>query len=287
MKVAAVTMAYNEPHFLPIWARYYSSQIGAEHCYVVDHGSDDGSTKALRGVNVVRIPRSAMNDGQCAKFISTFCASLLEWYDYLIRSDADEIVVADPAHFSSLTDYCTKSQEEVVTAIGFNILHTDNEAPLNFKKKLLNQRKWMYFLSSMCKPVLTRRPLTWSPGFHRAEGVRTKYEDLYLFHLRYIDQDAGLQRLARTRSQPWDEPDAAWWQRISDERCLQIFGQYSGLRKNESVRIDASSPQVREALRNVFGGVDVNSSEEEEKLFNMNYEANELWPIPERLRAIF
>jgi len=280
-------MAYNESHFLPIWASYYSGQLGAEHCYVVDHGSDDGSTSSLGGVNVVSIPRSEMHDGQCARFTSTFCLALLEWYDVLIRSDADEIVVADPAQFSSLADYCTKIPEEVVTAIGFNILHTDDEPPLNFKEQLLKQRKWMYFLASMCKPVLTRRPIKWSPGFHRAEGVRAVYKDLYLLHLRYIDRDAGLQRLARSRSQPWAEPDAAWWQRISDERCLQIFEQYSSMRKNSSVQINSSSPHVQEALRNIFDGIEVDSYQAEEERFNMNYEAGELWPIPERLQQMF
>ena len=37
-------MTYNEPDFVPIWTRHYTRHVGTEHCYVFDHGSDDGST---------------------------------------------------------------------------------------------------------------------------------------------------------------------------------------------------------------------------------------------------
>ncbi len=45
--LAVVTMCYNEPDFLPIWLDYYRRQVPVEHLYVVDHGSDDGSTSVI------------------------------------------------------------------------------------------------------------------------------------------------------------------------------------------------------------------------------------------------
>jgi hypothetical protein len=44
-------------------------------------------------------------------------------------------------------------------------------------------------------------------GFHRVNGVEPKFDDLYIFHLRYFDRDVGLRRLAKTRMQPWSHPD--------------------------------------------------------------------------------
>jgi len=40
-------MAYNESFYLKRWYRWYGSQLGIENCFVLDHGSDDGSTDDL------------------------------------------------------------------------------------------------------------------------------------------------------------------------------------------------------------------------------------------------
>ena len=36
MRVAALTMAYNEPVWAKVWARHYAGQLGAEHCTILD-----------------------------------------------------------------------------------------------------------------------------------------------------------------------------------------------------------------------------------------------------------
>ena len=51
MRLAALTMAYNEPVWAAVWARFYARQVGAENCFLLDHGSDDGSTEKL-GIRV-------------------------------------------------------------------------------------------------------------------------------------------------------------------------------------------------------------------------------------------
>src|SRR4051794_24504690 len=118
---AVVTMVYNEPAFLPHWIRYYSKQFGADHCYIVDHGSDDGSTRDVDGTNLVRIPRSPMHDKKRANFISQFCTSLLEWYQTVIYTDVDEFLIPEPDRYNSLAEYCADNSSESVNAIGLNI----------------------------------------------------------------------------------------------------------------------------------------------------------------------
>ncbi len=232
VKVAAVTIAYNEPDFLPIWIRHFAAQVGPEHCYVVDHGSDDGSTDGIDSINLVRVPRSPCDDDQQARFISTFCSSLLEFYDFVIHTDVDEILVADPKLYSSLSEYCQSCTHDVVTAVGYNVVHSGEEPSLDAAGKVLEQRKWMYFLASMCKPAVTRRPIQWCGGFHRASGVEPRFDDLHLFHLRFFDRDIGLRRLARTRTQPRNNMEIGWWQRVSDEECLQMHTRYDNLPRN-------------------------------------------------------
>jgi len=285
VKVAAITMTYNEPDFLPIWVRHYVAQVGPKHCYVIDHGSDDGSTEALGEINVVRIPRSPQDEEKRARFISKFCSSLLEWYDYVVHTDVDEIVVADPALYKSLREYCITSTMDVVTAVGFNVVHTGEDLPIGPETNILKQRKWMYFLAPMFKPVLTRRPLEWTPGFHRARDVEPRFNDLYLFHLRLFDRDIGLRRLARTRNQPWVDPEACWWQRIPDEDCLRMFDAYANLKKNPDVKISNTSPELLDAISRTLGSAGGRLNEPD--TFNDNFEVGELWQIPKRFGRVF
>lgn len=105
--LAIVTMVYNEPVFLPLWLRHYTVQAEPRHCYVIDHGSSDGSTAPEQlppGLNLVRIPRSPQDDSRRCQFMSNFCAALLVWYETVIYVDVDEILVADPALHVSLAD---------------------------------------------------------------------------------------------------------------------------------------------------------------------------------------
>ncbi len=57
-----VTMAYNEATMLPLWLRHYERQVGAENCYVLDHGSSDGSTVGINA-NLIRLPRTRSTNG--------------------------------------------------------------------------------------------------------------------------------------------------------------------------------------------------------------------------------
>lgn len=218
--LAIVTMVYNEAVFLPLWLRHYTAQAAPRHCYVVDHGTDDGSTDPARlpaGLNVVRIPRSPQDDGRRCQFISRFCAALLVWYESVIYVDVDEILVADPALHASLADYAAcLDADAVISAIGLDVIHSPGDEPaLDWNVPVGGQRRWLRFSSAMCKPVLIRRPVCWAPGFHNIDAP-PRFDELFLFHLRYVDLQAGLARLARTRAQAWGSPEAGSHQRMAD-----------------------------------------------------------------------
>ncbi|MCX7384257.1 MAG: glycosyltransferase family 2 protein [Alphaproteobacteria bacterium] len=284
MTVAAVTMAYNESDFLPIWVRHYSAQVGARNCYVIDHGSDDGSTEGLGEVNVVRIPRSPQDDERRAGFMSTFCASLLLWHDWVLHTDADEMVFVDPARYPSLLAYCALSPHAVVTTYGFNVVHSHGEPAFDPARPVLRQRKWMQFWGAMAKPALIRRPVAWTGGFHRTDAAPV-FDDLYMLHLRWFDRGIGLRRLARTREQPWADPAAAWWQRVSDEECEKMFDRSAALVARDEVRLGRDSPDLNAAVAALLGPSGGRPGAPD--TFNINYEVHARWPVPKRFRSIF
>src|SRR5579863_5502571 len=141
MTVCAITNVYNESFNLPIWLRYYGAQIGSRNCIVVDHGSNDGSTADIGDVGIINMPRNKFSDEKRARFLSDLASSMLRIHDAVIYSDCDEILVADPAIYSGLADFCAKLRAPCATAIGFNLVHHLREERLiDHRLPILQQR---------------------------------------------------------------------------------------------------------------------------------------------------
>ena len=239
--LAVICKFYNEPAHLPLWLGHYGRQVGLENCYLLDHGTDDGSQTAIRGAHVVRLLRSAQDDNQHLALIQLFAGKLLKCYRYVIHVDMDEFVVADPARYATLSDYAERCDRDVVSLIGLELQHVyDCEPAFSAERKVLGQRRHVWFNSSMCKPALTRGRLDWSPGFH-CMAFDTVFDDLYMFHLRYFDRDVGLRRLHRSRNQPWSHPDQARHQRMSDADWLRMFEGFGATERTSDIPADTAS----------------------------------------------
>jgi hypothetical protein len=196
--LAVVTMVYNEPDFLPVWAAHYRRAVGAAHCYVIDHGSDDGSVAACGPYQVARLARSPLDEVWRADMVSRLCAALLDRYDAVAYSDVDELLVADPRRFGSLCELASGTEADVVTAFGTNMLEVAGDPALDPMRPVSAQRHWTRPFSSLCKPALTRRPVQWSPGFHYADTA-SRFDGLYLFHIAYADHAITARRQKKRR----------------------------------------------------------------------------------------
>ena len=217
MRIAALTMAYNEPVWAPIWARHYAAQFGPEHCYLLDHGTDDGSLDAMPPIRIEFLPRTPLDETWRAATIARRAEALLQTYDAVLHTDTDELAVADPARFPDLPTLIEATRIPVLTAIGVDVQHCPHDEPaLDLASPLGPQRRWLRFAAAMCKPALIRRPVTWCPGFHSCDAP-LEFGHLYLLHMRYADLGLALQRLHRTRSQAMAHPDALPHQRVPDQ----------------------------------------------------------------------
>ena len=274
-KVAAVTMAYNEAALLPVWAGHYARQVGADHCYVIDHGSTETLTLPP-GLNVLRLPRSAHDDARRAAFVSQFAATLLHYYDWVIHTDVDELALADPAHFPHLQAYCQAAAIPTVTAVGLELQHVPaTEPPLDPARPIGPQRSWVRFSSAICKPVLTRQPLTWAPGFHTA-SCQLRFDRLYLVHLHWADRDIGLQRLAKTRLMPWADDRFGAHQRLADAEWRRLFDGMAALPQAHDMDLDPARPPLQPWLARVQASA--------AGQLDLHLNSPELWPLPPRFR---
>ena len=241
MRVAAVTMSYNEPVWAGVWARHYARELGAEHCTILDHGSDDGSAEGLP-VRVRRLPRTALDEGWRAAVIAEEVRALLRHYDAVIHTDVDELLVADPVHYTGLLDFADAVREPVVTAVGLDLHHLPGVEPaLDPLRPVGAQREWVRFSAAMCKPVLVRRAVEWAPGFHCCDAPMV-LDRLYLLHLRYADLDAGLRRLARSRGLAVAGL-AGEHQRVPDAEFAGMMRAIAGLPRREGA-LDPWAPPL-------------------------------------------
>ena len=231
MRVAAVSMMFNEPIWARVWVRHYARQVGLENCVILDHGSDDGSTDGL-GVRVERMRRSVLDEDSRAAVVSDCVRELLRRYDAVVHTDADELLIADPARYADLRAYALAAPE-VTTAVGLDLQHIPDEEPaLDAAERLGAQRRWVRFSAAMCKPALVRRPVRWSPGFHSCDAGR-EIGAAYLVHLRFADLGAGLSRLARTRALAFAREDTNPHQRVADAEFEGMIRAIAGLPRLE------------------------------------------------------
>jgi len=195
MRIAAITMCFNESDFLPIWLNHYGSVLGNANLYIIDDGSTDNSTQDKRILNLIKRKRIPLDETHRSELISYFSAELLKIYDCVIYTDVDEILVVDPNLNLSLLDYINLSKKSYITAIGLNVLkHPSLESNLTTNQHLFKQRKYVQFDSAYCKTLIFRIPIKFRSGFHTANVERQFDKNIFLFHLRAVDKEIAVKR---------------------------------------------------------------------------------------------
>jgi hypothetical protein len=196
MKIAALTMCYNEAFFLPIWLEHYGCAFGFEHLYIVDDSSTDGCMSDVRAKNILRKKRSPLDEIDRALLISSLHRELLRYYDVVLYSDADEIIVIDPRLEISLRDYLCREAFDYKNVIGFNVLHDyKHENSIYLDEDLFAQRAYVKFDHAYCKQLISKVPIRWNAGFHNSNRKPQYDTNLLLFHLRGIDLEYSRSRI--------------------------------------------------------------------------------------------
>jgi Glycosyl transferase family 2 len=284
MQLAAVTMVYNDPDYMDPWCRHYAKQVGARNCYVIDHGSDDGTTDHLGEINVIRLPRSPKDEAGRARLVSSFCTELLRRYDAVIHVDVDELLVADPRYHRNLADCAMAMKGGVLNAIGLEVWHRpDDEPAIDIARPISEQRRWLWFNSALCKPALIREPVTWPAGFHSV-AAPVVFEHLYMFHLRYFDRDRGLRRLAQTRGMAWADAHSSLHQRGPDQEWLDRLNAVGNLPEEEG-DVEPSRLPLAPLLEQVIASQA--GQEAETYRFALNIHGRTRLVLPPRFRGRF
>jgi Glycosyl transferase family 2 len=206
VRTAVITFTYNEAVNLPIWIRHYGANFGEANLFVADRGSEDGSLDSIGAANLLRLPRDEFDEFEKTSFMSNFHRSLLNFYDTVIITDCDELLVPDPLKFPSLRHYVEASSFDYANCIGLEILHVINaEPPIDLTKPVLSQRSFANFRSVSCKNLISRIPVTWLPGFHSCNHPPRIDPDLYMIHIKLMDYGIAMRRQQINLQTVWSQ----------------------------------------------------------------------------------
>lgn len=204
--LAVMTMVYEDYDFLKRWYDYYAGQVEAENLFVFSHGNDSEHKNIAKGANVLNVPR----DPEMLKFdkrrwrmLGDFASGLLNFYNWALVTDVDEMVVVDPDISVSLIDYLENMYPDIskaprnISPLGLNLIHIPEEEPLPILENelILSRRRFFHPSRVYSKPTLVRLPVSFAPGGHRNNlGLRTLSDDLYLVHLKFFDMKEAIER---------------------------------------------------------------------------------------------
>lgn len=194
-RICALTMARNDAFFLKKWISYYSEQLGEENLYVFLDGEDQSLPYDTGKVNVVVRKRVSQEvtvaDRTRIGFLNEQAHLLLQRYDLVIGSDADELLVVDPKVGETLVEYLSHAKcNPCISGLGIDVgHHLKEEQPIDDTKPFLSQRKYALMDSQYTKPVVVSKPVRWGAGFHRVKMHNYRIDkNLYLFHFGSVDE---------------------------------------------------------------------------------------------------
>lgn len=206
-------MAHNEKVFLPIWLGYYSKFFAPEDTYVIDHDSTDGSIEQAQKrfkFNLKRVHHNTVhNNDFMLKTIQDMQHKLIKQYDIVAYSDADEILLPDPQHFSDLNDYLHKFSHDYIACESRSVIHQLAEPAIDLTKPVLSQRSVWFREQWYDKVLVSRIALNWTIGLHSPINTRGKPisvpidDNLILLHLARLDFSLRKQRNDNVAKQKW------------------------------------------------------------------------------------
>jgi hypothetical protein len=221
IKLAVITMVYNEEVLLRQFLAYYCAQV--DDVYLLDNESTDASMQEASLYPHVQVSTVHTNS-QLADRIQ-FKAKLdkkkecIGQYDYVLLVDVDEFVV--PKAGGTLKSTLSRlPKKEAFGTHGYNMFKKPWEPPYEPGTPLLNQRQWgIEEIPYYSKPIIIAPESTasYSMGFHRftnrdnAPLKPPAATEFYLLHYTGIDEDFFVKRsLLRTHRMSQDNLKNNW-----------------------------------------------------------------------------
>lgn len=238
MKLCAITMVYRDYWALEQWYLHYSGMVGAQNLYVVAHGSDPRFGEICPGANIITIPREDLTgfDRVRGRMLNSFQNGLGEMYDWVIRTDADELICVDPAHGPTVQDLLARQSVQAVFALGFNVVELPGDPALG-EGSAFAARKHAVFSGHYSKAIAVQSSISLMRHGVQVRPRRVEKfpfvmpEGLYLAHLKFANRtalaDANSHRMEVARLPGKGLPGPAW--ENADDDAAEFFARVEAM----------------------------------------------------------
>ena len=187
-KVTVFTYVDRYSYFLDKWLEYYTQIFEPNELLIVYSNItsfniyDYLKSKDLHEVSVLNVIPDTDSFIQKNKTFNDVQKLLLKTNDVVVYSDVDELIF-----HPYLRDLIDNFMTDYMTTTGFEIIHSENEPPLDFKQSILSQREFGIYSDWYDKPLIVKKELHWEEGKHNKNTAPITYNNLYLVHLNKID----------------------------------------------------------------------------------------------------
>ncbi|WP_217996129.1 glycosyltransferase family 2 protein, partial [Sulfitobacter donghicola] len=198
MKICAITMVHKDYWALNQWYEHFGGHIGHENLYIVSHGYDPEIQRICPKASVITIPRDELKhfDRVRMRLINGFQSGLNNIYDWVIQTDADELICFNPNKYPSFQALFESTSAPALFALGLNLAEIEGDAPLEEGEKVFPSRNVAAVTGNYSKAWAVRKalPLRWHGVFcgHRktADFPFEMPDDVFLVHLKHANSEA-------------------------------------------------------------------------------------------------
>lgn len=212
----------------------YGRLLGYENLYVIAHGCDDKISESCPNANVFTIPRDNLNkfDGARSKILNEFQISLTQTYDWIIRTDADELVCLDSNHYCSFQALFSKRWGPAIFALGLEVAEQIGDTPVDMNNPVLSKRTAAMFSGHYSKAWAVNsitRPMRHGVEVGKRRAHRFNFaipEGVHLVPLKYANIRAfsreNEHRVTVASAKGTAMPGAAWrYPQKTDKKFLR------------------------------------------------------------------
>lgn len=216
-------MVYRDYWALSQWYDHFARHIGAQNLYVVAHGADPEIARICPQASIITIPRDdfAGFDRKRGNLLNAFQNGLLQAYDWIIRTDADELICLDPAHYSGFEQFFHQHRKaRAVFALGMDLFQNKDDIDLDAGTPALSRRRAACLTGHYSKAwavsgriALVRHGVQVRP--RKVQSFKfTLPRGVYLVHLKYANftalEDSNAHRMEIANRDEQGLPGALW-----------------------------------------------------------------------------
>ena len=224
MKIACLVYVRNYNFWFKHWLKYYCQFNFDVYVVNLSDKQKDLPTYGYKFEEIKLKELGVVGTGDyhdlCVNAIQEQQKRLLKKYDYVVYTDLDEFIIANPDKYKDFEDYVKKVKRKEVTCSGKEIIQHKDELAMEWNKPWMKQRKHWWPHSAHYKTAISKVPQKFVWGFHYPKsfiakaakcelGIKDYIQkiadpDLIMVHTRFIDAEE-FERL-KTKREGADTP---------------------------------------------------------------------------------